>query len=317
LLPPATDLEHALVDVVESERQMGRIALIGSNGQLGSDIVRLWSASELAARGAELIGLTHADIDVTDQSLVRSVLNGIQPELVINTAAFHRVDDCETKVPEAFSVNAIGVKNVAEVCRELGATMAHISTDYVFDGKQSRPYDEADAPNPISAYGISKLAGECFLRYTLPDDHILVRSSGLFGVAGASGKGGNFIETILRLVRDGQPLRIVKDQTLSPTYTADLAAAFLGVAAKRGRGTFHITNSGTCSWFDFAKEVFTLLETAPTMAAITSAELAAPARRPAYSVLANRRLSEVGIGRPRHWREALGDYLRLKGRIAA
>jgi dTDP-4-dehydrorhamnose reductase len=295
---------------------MGRVALIGSNGQLGTDIARLWSASSLGSRGDELIGLTHADIDVTDVALVHSVLNGIQPELVINTAAFHRVDDCETEAAEAFKVNALGVKNVAEACGALGATMAHISTDYVFDGAKSEPYGEDDTPRPISAYGISKLAGEHFLRYLLPDKHVLVRCSGLYGLAGASGKGGNFIETILRSAREGRPLRIVNDQTLSPTFTLDLAASFLDVLAKDGRGTFHITNSGVCSWFDFGREVFNLLEMSPQLIPITSAEYGAAARRPPYSVLANRRIAELGVAQPRHWREALNDYMRLKGRLS-
>ena len=134
---------------------MSRIALIGSNGQLGSDISRLWTSSALGARGDELVGLTHADIDVTDAGLARSVLNGIQPSLVINTAAFHRVDDCEKEALEAFQVNGLGVKNLAEVCRDLGATLAHFSTDYVFEGNAQSPYDEDDIARPISAYGIS------------------------------------------------------------------------------------------------------------------------------------------------------------------
>jgi dTDP-4-dehydrorhamnose reductase len=296
---------------------MSRIALIGSNGQLGTDIVRLWSSSNLGRSGEELVGLTHADIDVTDIDMVRSVLGGIQPSLVINTAAFHRVDDCEEFADEAFLVNGIGTKNLAEVCRELGASLAHFSTDYVFDGESTVPYDEDDLARPISAYGISKLAGEHFLRYILPDDHIIVRSSGLYGVAGASGKGGNFIETMLRLEREGQFIRVVNDQVSTPTYTVDLAEAFLAVLAKRGRGTYHITSGGSCTWYDVACELFTLLDLSPNLAPVSSSERAAPALRPAYSLLANRRLNELGISQPRGWREALTDYLKLKGRLAA
>jgi dTDP-4-dehydrorhamnose reductase len=296
---------------------MGRIALIGSNGQLGSDIARLWSASDLGARDEELVGLTHADIDVTDADLVRSVLSGIQPSLVINTAAFHRVDDCEAQAEEAFQVNGIGTKNVAEACRDLGATLAHFSTDYVFDGETSTPYDEDDLARPISAYGISKLAGEHFLRYILPDDHIIVRSSGLYGVAGASGKGGNFIESMLRFQREGQAIRVVNDQISTPTYTVDLADAFLEVLAKKGRGTFHITSAGSCTWYDVACELFSLLDMTPNLSPVASADRGALALRPAYSLLSNRRLGELGIAQPRPWRDALSDYLKLKGRLAA
>jgi dTDP-4-dehydrorhamnose reductase len=294
---------------------MGRAALIGANGQLGSDIARLWPGS--AVGGDELIALTHADIDVTDPELLRSVLAGIGPNLVINTAAYHRVDDCEENSLLALQVNALAVKNLAEVCRDLGATVMHFSTDYVFSGRKGAPYRELDGTDPISAYGISKAAGEHFLRYILPEDHILVRSSGLFGVAGASGKGGNFVEAMIRLARDGRPIRVVDDQIATPTFTLDLAATLLEVIAKGGRGTFHITNAGQCSWHEFASEIFRQVGLTPDLQAISSEEYSAKALRPPYSVLENSRLAEVGLKQPRPWREALAVYLRLKGRIPA
>ena len=293
---------------------MGRVALIGSNGQLGSDIVRLWSSSDLA--GEELVCLTHADMDVRDVTLVRSILMGVQPTLVINTAAYHRVDDCERTPMEAFEVNAIAVKHLAEACRDLGASLMHFSTDYVFGGDKTTPYREDDLRRPVSAYGISKMAGEDFLRYTLPDGHILVRCSGLYGVAGASGKGGNFVETMLRLAREGRPLRVVEDQVLCPTYTLDLAETLLQIIARGGRGTFHVSNAGECSWFEFASEIFELLNLQPDLTPVTSEEFASPARRPAYSVLDNARLRDLDIEQPRPWREALQGYLRLKGQLA-
>lgn len=292
---------------------MSRVALIGSNGQLGSDISRLWHSSELARRGDQLISLVHADIEVTDEAQVRSVLSGIQPSLVINTAAFHRVDDCESEPLRALEVNALGVKYLAEACRELGAVLMHVSTDYVFNGESTRPYTEADAALPVSAYGISKAAGEQFLRYLLPEDHILIRSSGLYGVAGASGKGGNFVETMLRFARDGRAIRVVDDQVSAPTYTLDLARVMLEISARGGRGTFHVTNAGECSWYNFAREIFALVNATPDLAPTTSADYGAAALRPAYSVLANTRLQELGIEQPRPWQEALVDYLQLKG----
>jgi dTDP-4-dehydrorhamnose reductase len=292
---------------------MTRIALIGCNGQLGSDIMRLWPGSALAQRGDELVGLTHADIEVTDREMTLSVLRGVGPELVINTAAFHRVDDCETQAELALKVNALGVKNLAEACRDLGAALMHFSTDYVFDGGKRRPYTEDDAARPLGAYGISKLAGEAFLRYILPDDHILVRSAGLYGVMGASGKGGNFVETILRIAREGGRLRVVNDQTTAPTNTLDVAAVVLELIARRARGVFHVTNSGQCSWYEFADTILKRLQIKADFGPTTSAEYGARARRPPYSVLENRRLREIGISQPRPWREAIVDYLRLKG----
>jgi len=297
---------------------MTRVALIGSNGQLGSDIARLWASSELGRRGDQLIGLVHSDIEVTDQAQVRSVLSGIQPGIVINTAAYHRVDDCEANALQALEVNGLGVKNLAEASRELGAVLMHFSTDYVFGGDATAPYTEVDATLPVSAYGVSKVAGEQYLRYLLPEDHILIRSSGLYGVSGASGKGGNFVETMLRFARDGRSIKVVNDQVSAPTYTLDLAAVVIGIIAKGGRGTFHVTNRGECSWYDFAREIFALTGLNPDLSPTTSADYGSAAIRPAYSVLENRRLNELGIEQPRPWQEALADYLQLKGhRLAA
>ncbi len=296
---------------------MTRTAIIGSNGQLGSDIAQLWPTSGPGQRGDELICLTHADIEVTDEEQVRSVLGGIQAGLVINTAAFHRVDDCETEALKAFQVNGLGVKYLAEACRDMNAVLMHFSTDYVFDGRQTKPYRESDDARPLSAYGISKAAGEQFLRYLLPEQHILVRSSGLYGVAGASGKGGNFVETMLRFAREGRPISVVEDQVSAPTSTADLAATLLELIEKRGRGTFHITNAGRCSWFEFASQIFDLVELSPDLSPTSSAEFGSAAKRPAYSVLENAHLREIGVEQPRPWQEALADYLRLKGQLAA
>lgn len=292
---------------------MPRTALIGSNGQLGTDIARLWPDSELGRRGGELIGLTHADLEVTDLEQVRSVLRGIGPVRVINTSAYHRVDDCEKYVMEAFRVNALAVKHLADVCRDLGATLIHFSTDYVFDGAASAPYLESTPANPVSAYGVSKAAGEHILRYLLPQNHTLIRTSGLYGVAGASGKGGNFAETMLRLARQNQTIRVVEDQVCAPTYTQDVAEALFKVIDAGGRGTFHITNAGQCSWYEFAAEIFRLTGMKPDFGPTTSAEFGSPAMRPPYSVLANARLDQLSIARPRPWRDALADYLIAKG----
>jgi dTDP-4-dehydrorhamnose reductase len=294
---------------------VARIALIGSNGQLGSDIERLWPESIAGGRGDELIALTHADLEVTDFEMARSVLQGIRPTAVINTAAYHRVDECEANADLAFRVNGIGVKNLAIICSELGATLMHFSTDYVFGGERGTPYQETDLTDPISAYGISKAAGELFLRYLLPENHILIRSSGLYGVAGASGKGGNFAETMLRLSRDRKPIRVVNDQRSCPTYTHDLALILLEILERGGRGTFHVTNSGDCSWYEFATAIFQMVGVEPDFAPTTSREFGAAAKRPAYSVLENARIRELGIPPLRPWQDALRHYLQAKGHL--
>jgi len=292
---------------------LARVVLTGSQGQLASDIARLWPQSQLARRGDELVPLPHAALDVTDAEQARRVLAEVRPRLVINTAAFLRVDDCEREATRALLVNAVGPKNLAEACREAGAKLAHFSTDYVFDGKKRAPYLESDAPRPLNAYAVSKLAGEHFVRYLLPVDHLIVRSSGLYGVAGSSGKGGNFVETMLGLARGGGPIRVVNDQVTCPTHTLDFAATFLDLLGRDASGLFHVTNAGQCSWYEFAAEVFAQLKLAPELAPVTSDDYGAPARRPAYSVLANARLNELGLAQPRPWQEALRRYLELKG----
>ena len=194
-----------------------RILLIGANGQLGSDLVKVLPREDTTP-------LTHGEIEIRDPDSIHKALQTHRPDLVINTAAWHRVDDIEREPRPAFEVNALGVRNLALACREFNCALMHFSTDYVFDGRKRTPYEETDTPNPLSAYGISKLAGEHFIRYLWPK-HYIVRSTGLYGVAGSSGKGGNFVETMLRLARAGKPIRVVDDQVLTPTYTADLAAA--------------------------------------------------------------------------------------------
>jgi dTDP-4-dehydrorhamnose reductase len=252
---------------------------------------------------------------VTNFEMARSVLSGIRPALVINTAAYHRVDECETRADLAFDVNAIGVRNLSIVCRELGSTLMHFSTDYVFSGTASSPYKEQDPAEPVSAYGISKAAGEHFIRYLLPGQHMLVRSSGLYGVAGASGKGGNFVETMLRMAREGRPIRVVNDQRSCPTYTFHLASALFEVIERQGRGTFHITNSGECTWYEFAAEIFKIVGLEPDFGPTTSEEFGAAAKRPAYSVLDNARIRALGVSPLPAWQQALRHYLQAKGHI--
>lgn len=283
-----------------------RTLLIGSRGQLGSDLCRVWAG--------ELIALPHEALDVCDRDQAHSVIRSEAPGLVINTAAYHRVDDCESNVARPFEVNALGAKNVADASREAGATVMFISTDYVFDGEKGSPYAEEDVPRPLSVYGTSKLAGEHLVRQSNPR-HFIVRSSGLFGVAGASGKGGNFVETMIRKAQQGEALRVVDDQVFSPTFTWDLANVLQELAATGRFGTYHVTNSGQTSWHDFAAKTFELMGLRPSLTAITSEELGAAARRPRFSVLEHRSLTGAGLADLRPWPEALEAYLRQKGHL--
>jgi dTDP-4-dehydrorhamnose reductase len=278
--------------------------LIGSNGQLGSDLVSALSSDELTC-------LTHSDIEITDAAQVGAVLASYRPEVVINTAAFHRVDDCERNPEQAFAANAYGVRNLALACRSQDATLVHMSSDYVFDGRKGLPYTETDTPAPINAYGISKLAGELFIRYVL-DRYFIVRTTGLYGIAGSSGKGGNFVELMLRLAGEGKPIRVVDDQVLTPTYTVDLARKIRELIATDRYGLYHVTSGGQCSWFEFAQAIFRLSGMMPPLTPQTTSQSGAFARRPAYSVLDHSMLRRAGFADMRPWPDALEAYLRRR-----
>ncbi len=286
-----------------------RTLLLGAQSQLGYDILRTWPEGAVTPLG-------HGDCDVTDLAAVRAAVAGARPQLVINLAAWHRVDDIERDPAEALRVNAHGAWCAATAAAEHGAAVMWISTDYVFRGLPGRPYRESDPADPVNVYGVTKAAGERLIALANPR-HFVVRSSGLYGVAGASGKGGNFIETMLRLAREGKPLRVVGDQVLGPTATSDLAQALLALARAGAYGIAHLTNAGAISWHDFALLAFRLCGVRPALTAVTSAKYGAPAARPAYSVLENGLAREVGIPPLRPVEEALAAYLREKGHLSA
>jgi len=288
-----------------------KVLVTGANGQLGTDLCKV-------LRDFRLVPLTHKDVEISDMSLVREALGKYKPDAIINTAAFVRVDDCEDEKDKAFSVNALGARNVAVVAQELGARLVYISTDYVFGGEaepRTTPYTEFDTPVPISIYGKSKLAGENFVRH-LCQKHFIIRSSGLFGLAGASGKGGNFIETVLRLARERDELRVVDDEVFSPTYTSDLARKIVQLMTTECYGVFHITNRGACSWYEFTTEILKVAGIETRVVPITSDQYPQKARRPRFSVLDNYHLRLLGMDDMRPWQEALKDYLVARGHIA-
>lgn len=291
---------------------MRHVVLLGANGQLGSDLQR-------ALSGFLVTPLTHADTDVCDRERLRSILVPLHPDVVINTTAYHKVDVCEDEPTQSFAVNATAVYELARLTGELGATLVHFSSDYVFDGRADAPYSETALPNPINVYGASKLAGEHLARH-FNRRHYLIRTTGLYGVAGASGKGGNFIETMIRLGKSGNPVRVVNDQVMSPTATADLAAGIATLLERErdvAHGLYHVTAAGHCSWYEFAKTIFELSGLKVNLSPITTAESGAKATRPAFSVLEHSRWIGAGLAELRPWRTALRDYLAAKGHLAA
>jgi dTDP-4-dehydrorhamnose reductase len=281
-----------------------KFLLIGANGQLGSDLVKTLA-------GEDLLPLTHQDVDICEPVGVRATLRHYRPEVVINTAAYHKVDECEMNADQAFAVNSLGVRDLALACREQGCVLVHLSTDYVFDGRKGTAYVETDPPNPINVYGISKLAGEYFIRYLL-DRYFIVRTSGLFGVAGSSGKGGNFVELMLRLAREEQAIRVVDDQVLSPTYTLDLARQIRALIQTEHYGLYHATSHGACSWYQFTAKIFELAGLSPSFSPQTTAESGARATRPAHSELENSALQRIGLDQMRCWEEGLAAYLEAR-----
>jgi dTDP-4-dehydrorhamnose reductase len=287
-----------------------KVLVTGANGQLGTDLCEVITDSEL-------IPLIHKDIEITDIDSVRWVFDKYKPDVIVNTAAFVRVDDCEDEKERAFQVNALGARNVAVVAQELGAGLVHLSTDYVFGGEdepRTTPYTEFDTPVPLSIYGKSKLTGENLVRHFCLR-HFIVRASALFGVAGSSGKGGNFIETMLRLAREREELKVVNDQVFSPTYTGDLARKIAQLITTEYYGIFHITNKGACSWYEFTVEILKLADIKTPVIPITSDQYPQKARRPGYSVLDNYHLRLLGMDDMRPWQEALRDYLIDRGHI--
>ncbi|UCD21753.1 MAG: dTDP-4-dehydrorhamnose reductase [Chloroflexota bacterium] len=287
-----------------------KVLVTGASGQLGTDLCE-------ALRDSELIPLTHKDIEITDMSSVKQAFNDYKPDIIVNTAAYVRVDDCEDEKDKAFQVNVLGARNVAVVAQELGVRLVHLSTDYVFGGEgepRTTPYTEFDTPVPLSIYGKSMLAGENLVRHFC-FRHFIVRASALFGIAGSRAKGGNFIETVLRLARERDELRVVNDQVFSPTYTRDLAGKIAQLLDTEYYGIFHITNKGTCSWYEFTVEILKLTGVETPVIPITSDHYPHKAQRPRYSVLANYHLRLLGMNDMRAWQEALRDYMVAKGHI--
>ena len=279
-----------------------RIAILGSNGQLGQDLCAALESAHV------LSPLTRKDFDVTDHERARDILSNLAPEIIVNLTAYHRVDDCENYPNKAFSVNASAVLNLVRIANDLSAKLVQFSTDYVFDGDTETPYTEFSVPFPLSVYANSRLAGEYLVR-TQAQHFVLVRTCGLYGRAGSQGKGGNFVETMLKKARSQESIQVVSDQIVTPTSTKDLARQLSVLLSTTHEGLFHITNEGSCSWFEFASAIFDIAGITANLNPTTTSAYETPARRPRYSVLENRQLKNLGLNRMLHWRDALAEYL--------
>ena len=275
-----------------------KVLVTGAGGMLAHALL-----PELAARGHEVAAFTRADLDVTRLADVRARVRETRPDWVLHLAAFTNVDGCESEPDRAFVVNGLGARNASMAAFEIGAAVLGLSSDYVFDGKGSAPRREHDIPGPLNVYGRSKMAGERGAREVNPR-HVIARTSWLFGRGGS-----NFVDTILARATSGQPLSVVDDQRGSPTWTGHLAQA-IALLMERGEfGTYHVSNSGDCTWHEFASEICAQAGRQVEIARISSERLARPAQRPAYSVLDNTWFAHVSGGRLPHWREGLAAYL--------
>jgi dTDP-4-dehydrorhamnose reductase len=281
-----------------------KIAVIGSDGQLGNDIV-----SAFERHGDVVHALRHADIEISELDSVASALESIQPNLIINTAAMHHVENCEREPATAFAVNGIGAGNLADVARKLDAVLMHVSTDYVFDGRKGSPYTENDSAAPLNVYGITKLAGEHFIRAKM-EKYFIVRTSALYGTSPCRAKGGlNFVELMLKLAHERGEVKVVSSEIVSPTSTSELAQQMVKLSRSQSYGLYHATAEGSCSWYEFAREIFLLTKIPVRLKEAGPKEFPTKVPRPAYSVLENHGLKSLGLNTFRVWQDGLGDYL--------
>lgn len=286
-----------------------KILLLGANGQLGSDIKR---AHQKHHDAIELLSWTRSDLDITNQDDLKKKLTAQQFDILLNCTSYHNTDHVEKTADMAFLINAFAVKEMALICKEKNARLVHISTDYVFSNSpKQRPLTESDLPNPLNVYGASKLMGES-LAQAIHHDTIIFRVASLFGIAGASGKGGNFVETMIRVGREKGKLRVISDQIMSPTSTASIAHIILAALQSNiPSGVYHAVNSGTASWYEFAKAIIQKAKIEAIVEPMLAINYPSVAMRPTYSALDNSKLTNL-IGAIPTWQEELDIYLYEK-----
>lgn len=275
-----------------------KVLITGANGQLGREIAKQYKLQE----NVQLQLTDHKDLDITDLSKVYEFFDQYRPDVVINCAAYTQVDKCETDVDNAYKVNTIGPKNLAQASNKIGAEIVQVSTDYIFSGEEKTPITEFCDPDPQTVYGKTKLDGEVLVKDLNPK-HYIFRTAWLYG------DGNNFVKTMINLSKTHDKLKVVNDQVGSPTSTVDLAKIIIDSVAVKNYGTFHCTCKGQCSWYDFTKKIFEINNIKTQVIACSSDEFPRPAKRPHYSVLRNYMLELTTGDTTRNWEEAIKDYL--------
>lgn len=283
-----------------------RILIIGKTGQLGSALIE-----DATALSHEIFAPSKHDLDITNKQSFLTALKLFSPDVVINTAAYHNVPLCEVNQMVAFQVNCIAVKEMAEISSDFNAWFVSFSTDYVFDGKKGEPYTESDTPNPLQIYGLSKLAGE-YAALSYPKS-IILRTCGLYGLQGAASKGGNFVDNRIKDSEKNVRLEVSNDQTVSPTYAEDLSKAVLQLITHplKESGIYHLVNQGYCTWYEFTKEIFKVLDINIELVPVDRKGKTDNMRRPLFSALKNEKAAKIGIDLP-DWKYALSRYLNIK-----
>ncbi len=283
-----------------------RVAIFGSGGQLGVEL-----KAEFTARGCQVAGFERSTVDIADQAAVDRALARCDPAIVINAAAYNQVDVAEKEPQAALLVNALAVRNLAMACRQADAQLVHFSTDYVFDGNAGRAYTEDDTPRPLGAYAVSKLAGEMYARAYL-DAPLIIRTSGVYGPGGLDTARGNFVELMLRLAAQGQPIRVVEDHFASPTFAPALASRTADLVERGIKGIVHMGGGTPISWFEWAAKIFAAAGVKPPLKPTSEREFRTAARRPKYSALSNSKMESLGIKPMPSLDEALRAYLELR-----
>jgi dTDP-4-dehydrorhamnose reductase len=287
------------------------VLVAGAAGQLGVELVRTFETAGWAVRG-----LDRRRLDITSGEQVSAEVQGCSPQLVINAAAYNQVDLAESDPRAAFEANALAVRNLAIAARDAGAQLVHFSTDYVFDGTKRSPYVESDATHPIGAYAVSKLAGELFAQAYLRDA-LIIRTSGVFGPGGMYTPRGNFPELMLRLAKQGNPIRVVDDHVASPTYAPAMATRTLDLVQKSATGIFHMGGGEPISWYRYARLIFELAGVDANLEATDETTYRTAAKRPKFSALLNQRMEQAGVPPMPSLRDAVSDYMRVRTTFTA
>jgi dTDP-4-dehydrorhamnose reductase len=280
-----------------------KIAIVGANGQLGSDLAEVLSADH------EVIGLRHADIEITDIDSVKNVISSLKPDIILNTAAYHIVPEAEQFPDKAFQINGTGVLNLAMVCEDTGTRLVHYSTDYVFDGAKQKPYIEDDRPNPLNVYASTKLSGEYFAS-NYCNKSFVIRVSGIYGKVPCRAKGGNFITTMIKLAREKPEVRVVNDEILTPTPTYHIAKNTAALIKTDVFGLYHMSCEGEVSWYEFARTIWDVMKIQTPLYPASVKDFPVVVKRPYYSVLENNNLKKIGINKMPEWKESLINFLQ-------